>query len=158
MVRILPLPKGVSKELYAAAMANLRRPSRFKAWKLMRKHGPIVAKTIAGEGGAYALKVFSKHGKSAVKSIKNHGIYALDSLRMNGPIAFKVLPKLSASEIARIKTALGLRNLFIGDYRTLQLMLREHGDEGFRQLLRDTQRFEKLFNAIAEQRRNTTYD
>ncbi|MBS3070410.1 hypothetical protein J4220_02800 [Candidatus Micrarchaeota archaeon] len=154
MVRILPLPEGVSEIRYAAAMRPFKPGlQRLAARKIILKYGSVVVNALKEEG-VHALNAFSEHGQKAVDSFKGHGLSALDDYRTSGSVVFAVLPHLKQAHIDGVKRILGEQFLAAGDYRTLKIMLDEHYAAGLARLITsEPKNFKKIFEDTSAKRR-----
>lgn len=100
MARILPLPKGVGKKLYAEAMKPLDLFDRPTAWSLMRKNGPLMAEAFK-KNGAAVLDAVRRHGKDAEVAIARHK-NALALYKVHGSVVFPFLSKLDPKLMDRV--------------------------------------------------------
>ncbi|GEM_PF-4960017 len=137
MVRILRLPEGVDKHLYARAMKDIPRTKLLAARRVMGEQG-IKAAVNLRDFGPDALDLMEKRGEDAVEAIHTHQKIAFDSHSAGGASALRVLTVLQPPEFKRLQAAFP-HGLDRHDYNALAAMLAVHGDHKFRAMVKGSQ-------------------
>ncbi|MEM4254957.1 MAG: hypothetical protein QXR53_01365 [Candidatus Norongarragalinales archaeon] len=145
MVRLLPLPKGISRAEYSRALRNLPKTKIFAARRILSKHGTEAVSPLS-VFGLKALSLIEDHGDPGLKAIQTHGTVAFELRKLAGFPAVKVLSVLDPEEFATLRNSFahGIDRL---EYVAMANIIEHKGTDGFKALLRNSDKLHKAIDA-----------